>query len=999
MDFRMFGPVELWVGGRLVELGPAKQRCVAAALLWAPGQVVPLETLTDRIWGAHPPREARSTVYAHVNRLRGVLKPHFGGRAAIERRSGGYALNVAPEAVDWCRFRAALASARTSTAGRKELLREALAQWRGAPLAGVAGAWAADVRGGLEQQRIGAAVQWADLELADGAWEPVVGELRHLLDEHPLAEAVAERLIRALVSAGRSAEAVACYAEVRRRIVDELGVEPDSRLRALYQEILAEEPRVAVAAAPKWRGPRAHLDRLIGREAELGAVSDALARSRLVTITGAGGSGKTTLALHAAAEVARARWLDVLAVALAPLRSAAQAADALLELLEARAPVDADHWLAVEEAFPDGARLLVLDNCEHLAAELAGPIRGLLAARPRLSVLVTSRQPLGIAGEALLPLAPLPEPHAVELFAERAAQADPELRVDADFLDVAGEICRRLDGLPLALELAASRVRTFPVAELAARLGTDMDLLLRTTGSDDDRHATLTAAVDWSYRDLDEAEKVLLARLSTFPGGFRPADAEAVCAAPPLCGKEIAGLLTTLVDRSLVQPYQAERGRRLRLLEMIRAFAHRRLLAFGDAEATAHRHVDHWLTVARRIDALDAYWDRVDELRGLAPDIENLFRCLEFGDANGRAAEVAEIVALTFELWYLLPAHLTRGQLWLDRALRTTATEPATRALLRFHHALRLGFDGANEANIAVMSEVVADLRRYRPRELWEARANMITARSLLLDPVVLEEIPEVVVEALVSDREESLIVLSAASSALLGWGYYDEANELCDSYVRRAIVLDRPESPVQQSIRIEALLGRGDWETARSLATRLHGELPDVPHAAEHQGPLRALAFTYLAGGEVERAARLVSETMAWLATVPRAVASRYSVLEVLHADLLRRRGELKSAVEVLRAVLDRDDGQDRSRLTGVLVAALIARDRGDTRDADRLARLWDGLRHGRGLPEPLGFTGQLDGLGLGGPPLEPLPTDVRAGIAEAAAYCAQGSRKISAH
>ncbi|MCP3800914.1 AAA family ATPase [Allokutzneria sp. A3M-2-11 16] len=1006
MDFRMFGPVELWTGGRLVELGPAKQRCVVAALLWTPGQVVPLETLTDRLWGAHPPREARSTIYAHLTRLRGVLRPHFGEHAPIERRSGGYALNVAPEAVDWCRFRSALATARTTTSGRKELLRDALAQWRGTPLAGVPGAWATDVRSGLEQQRIGAAVQWADLELADNAWEPVVGELRHLLDEHPLAEAVAERLIRALVSAGRSAEAVACYAEVRRRIVDELGVEPDSRLRALHQEILAAES-VVVVAPPRWRGPQAHLDRLIGRQAELDAVSEALARSRLVTITGAGGSGKTTLALHAAAEISRARWLDVLAVTLAPLRTATQAADALLELLEARAPSDADHWAAVEESIPDCPQLLVLDNCEHLATDLAGPVRRLLAARPRLVVLTTSRQPLGIAGETLFPLAPLavpkagepidPDNPAIALFVERASQADPELRVDAAFLDVAGEICRRLDGLPLALELAASRVRTFPVIELAARLGTDMDLLLRTTGSDDDRHATLTAAVDWSYRDLDEAEKVLLARLSTFPGGFRPADAEAVCAFPPLCRMEIAGMLGTLVDRSLVQPYQVVRDRRLRLLEMIRVFAHRRLLAFGDAEATGHRHVDHWLAVAARIDALKVYLDRANALRELAPDIENLFRCWEFGHANGRAVDVAEIIARTFELWYALPAHLTRGQRWLDRALRTPDTRPETRALLRFHHALRLGYDGDNQANVVVMSEIVADLRRYRPREHWEARANLITARNLLMDPGVLEEIPPAVAEALESDLEDALIVLSAASSALVAWGHYAEASELCDAYLSRAEVIGRPESPIQQAIRIEALLGQGERETARSLAARLHSELGDVRHAAEHQGPRRALAFAYLAVGEIDRATRLVAETMAWLSTVPRSVATRYAVLEILHADLLRRRGEPEAALAALRSVLDRPDQQDQLRLTAVLVAAMIARDLGDTDAADRLARRWDGLRRERGLPVPLGFTDQLDGLDLTRP--LPAPADVRAGVAEAAEYCAQGSRKDSAH
>lgn len=475
MDFRILGPVELWAAGTQIDIGPPRQRSVLAILMLSPGRAVPVSTLIDQLWGTEPPEQARNTLYSYVARLRAVLRQAAGPDTpgTVRRTAGGYLLDVDPLAVDCHRFRQLMERSRLAGTDqqRTALVRDALAQWRGQPLAGLAGSWVEQTRHSLEQQRINAAVEWAELAMATGGHAEVIDRMHELMAEHPLAEALATQLVRALHRAGRSAEALDVYGITRERLLSELGAEPGKRLRSTYQEVLrataapaepiarptaelAIEPATEPAEVPQpaWHGLRPHLARLIGRADECARLENLLRQERLVTVTGTGGCGKTALALHVAQRVARRDGIPVLALALAPMTSAEQAARALYTTIrpaddaedvdaadtaDTSGPTRADRgqgdpMLAVERALGTRPWLLVLDNCEHLAGEVAGLASRLLGHGPTITVLATSRQPLSLTDEAVFALAPLAVPAAgqpadlsfpaAELFIQRVRQ-------------------------------------------------------------------------------------------------------------------------------------------------------------------------------------------------------------------------------------------------------------------------------------------------------------------------------------------------------------------------------------------------------------------------------------------------------------------------------------------------------------------------------------------------------------------------------------------------
>ncbi|MCD9876688.1 BTAD domain-containing putative transcriptional regulator [Streptomyces guryensis] len=549
MRFGILGPLEARTDdGAPVDPGGPRPRALLTLLLLDAGRSVSTHRLIDGLYGAEPPTRAANALQSQISRLRRRLAPH----AEIEATSTGYRIVTPPDTVDALRFEQLAAQART-VAGDHRLaaaqLREALALWRGPALPDLPDAHAEAAR--LDEIRLAAVQDRIEADLALGGGPELVPELRALLSAHPLSERMYGQLMRALHAGGRPAEALTVYEDARRTLADELGADPSRELSALHLELLQ-------GCEPERRRLPVQLTRFVGRESELHRIADLLADARLATITGPGGAGKTRLAIEAAN-----RHTDVCFVELAPLTDGKQIPYAVLTALGVREgfrTATADSTDRLLAALEERRLLVVLDNCEHLVEEAARTAALLLASCPGVRVLATSRESLGITGEVLVPVPPLPPELAVRLFADRARAVRPGFEAHAR---VPG-ICAALDGLPLAIELAAARLRTLTPDELADRLDDRFRVLSRGDRSKAPRHRTLRAVVEWSWDLLDEEERELARRLTVFSGGATLEAVEAVCALP-----YPEDVLASLVEKSFLEVSEG----RYRMLETIRAFA------------------------------------------------------------------------------------------------------------------------------------------------------------------------------------------------------------------------------------------------------------------------------------------------------------------------------------------------------------------------------------------------------------------------------------------
>ncbi|HET6989561.1 MAG TPA: BTAD domain-containing putative transcriptional regulator, partial [Kribbella sp.] len=580
MRFGVLGPVRAWTDdGQAVRIPDRKVRALLADLLLHAGRPVAAPTLIDDLWGDELPVNPTATLQTRVSQLRRALDDaEPGARNLVQTSPAGYLINVAAEAVDSGRFRALATRARqTGTARmRAATLADALRLWRGPAYADVAAdAFARAAIDRLDEERLAVQEAYAEARFVLGEFEELVAELAELVARNPLRQRLRAVQLKALHQAGRQAEALASYAELRDRLRDELGLDPNAELVALRQSILTEEP--AAPTHPKTNLPAA-VTELIGRDAAVDEVVAQLEASRLVTLTGPGGVGKTSLALAAARRVTA---LDgVWMIDLATLDPGADAG-AVSELVDATIERGADV-------------LVVLDNCEHVVEASAQVATGLMRDWPGVRILATSREPLAVAAEHRHPVPPLALPvvgrdaadsAAVQLFVARAEAADPRFRLTSDNTEVVVALCQRLDGLPLALELAASRVGAMDVRDLVDRF----DDRYRQRGLPD-RQQTLSAMVEWSWDLLGDREQAVLRRLAPHPGGCTLAAAEAVCAGDDVPVAEVAELLSRLVDRSLVVRVDGTSGSRYRLLETVRAFCLQRLEEAGEIEAVRRRY-------------------------------------------------------------------------------------------------------------------------------------------------------------------------------------------------------------------------------------------------------------------------------------------------------------------------------------------------------------------------------------------------------------------------
>ncbi|AZM55766.1 AfsR/SARP family transcriptional regulator [Streptomyces sp. WAC 01529] len=583
MRFGILGPLDIRSpDGVPLDPGGPRPRALLTLLLLEAGHAVSVERLTDGLYGDEPPAGAANALQSQVSRLRKRLG------LEIEAVPTGYRLAVSPEDIDLHRFerlaregRRALGSGDHPRAAA--LLREALGLWRGQALADLP--YAPGLVARLDELRLAAVQDRVEADLALGGGPGLVPELRELITAHPLSERLRAQLMQALHAAGRPAEALTAYEDARRALADALGAVPSAELSALHLELLqGQEPA-------RQRGVPAQLTRFIGRGDELARIGALLAEARLVTLTGPGGAGKTRLAVEAARALP-----DVCYVELAPLTDGAQVMYAILTALGVRDGFRAaagDTTDRLLSALHGREPLLVLDNCEHLIDEAARVAGLLLAACPGVRVLATSREGLGITGEVLWPVPPLAAGPAARLFADRAAAVRPDL----EGLGAGGgerlvsEICAALDGLPLAIELAAARLRTLTLDDLAARLGDRFRLLSRGDRTKAPRHRTLHAVVEWSWELLDDEERKLARRLTVFSGGATPEAVEAVCGIP-----YPEDLLASLGEKSFLEVT----GRRFGMLRTIHAFCARHLAEAGEEDRLRAAHAAYFLDLAEQ---------------------------------------------------------------------------------------------------------------------------------------------------------------------------------------------------------------------------------------------------------------------------------------------------------------------------------------------------------------------------------------------------------------
>jgi predicted ATPase/DNA-binding SARP family transcriptional activator len=680
LDFRLLGPLEIRAGGEPLPLGGAKQRALIGVLLVHANEAVSTDRLIDALWSVRPPETAKTALQGYIRQLRDILEPERQRRVGelLATTPAGYLLRVEDGALDRDRFQALARKGHTALAGKQarqaaELHRSALELWRGPALAEFAyEAWAQGEAERLEEQRLVCLEERIEADLELGLHAELVGELEALIAEHPLREHLRRLLMLALYRSGRQADALDIYQQARMVLTDELGIDPSPELRQLEAAILRQDEALAspaVAAPPTTKLPTPPT-RLVGRQRELAEVGKLLSRegTRLLTLTGPGGSGKTRLALALAERFAGHYRDGAWFVSLAPVSAPELLLPTVAATLEVSEQPERSLAETLAAALSEKELLLVLDNLEHLLA-VTPALAELLAGCPQLTMLATSRSPLRLAAEQEYAVPPLAEEEAIELFFACARAHDPALNGSVDS-KAGAEIVRRLEGLPLALELAAARVRLLGLDGLRDRL--DQALPLLTGGPRDSpaRQQTLRATIEWSDRLLGDEEQAALARISVFAGGFGIDAAEEVADAS-------LDTLEALTSQSLLR---VRSPGRFWLLHVIREYAAERLAESGDSAAVRERHATWILQLALVAEHELTGPEQVRWAARLETEHDNVRAALAWVLENAPTVAL-EIAGAIWRFWYL-HGYFSEGRSWLDQALAAAPPDapPVSRA-------------------------------------------------------------------------------------------------------------------------------------------------------------------------------------------------------------------------------------------------------------------------------------------------------------------------------
>lgn len=929
-----------------VPISGARLRALLIRLALDAGRGVSVGALTDALWNEEPPDGAANALQTLVSRLRRAL----GGPDLVTATPGGYALAVPAAAVDAARFESLARTGRGHLAAgdaeaARRTLQEALALWRGPALADVAGApFAVLAAARLDDLRLAAVCDRVDAGLRLGRPGETVPELETLAAEYPLREDVAALLIKALYAAGRQADALAAYDRIRTELADQLGIDPSKSLADVHLAVLRNDPALAptrepaaghgVPAAVQTPAPppnrlsnlRSSLTSFVGRTEEVTRIGKLLDGSRLVTLVGPGGAGKTRLAGEATARLldrnpgagvtADGAWL----VELAPVTDPAEVTQAVLTALgpretrviardqQTQGPRDA---LARLAEILGGKRIVViLDNCEHLLDAAAGLAEHLLGRCPGLRMIATSREPLGILGENVYPIPPLGQPHtgcpvadalafpAIRLFADRAAAVCPDFALtDANVADVV-QICHRLDGLPLAIELAAARLRTLPVHLVASRLDDRFRLLTGGNRTAMPRHQTLRSVVAWSWELLDDAERDLAERLSVFPGGICadsaasvypmslvsqtpsahspahvPAAGPAVPAAPipvpapPASRDDIYDLLSALVDKSLLQPVGAgpEGEPRYRMLETIREYGVERLAEAGTIGQVRRAHAHYFRDLT---EAAEPHLRRREQLIWLArltAERDNILAALRFA-ADDRDADTAVRIAAALTSYWVLGGQHAEGMDWLGTVIAVEGQSPPEGfAICRIYYA------------------ITSILNHQQWSELSQIRAELDAALS---GPAANSTHPLITLaQVLVPMIENNLEAMNATMTRVLPGA---------DPWVAATLHL----------LRGMAAENYGDLAVQRADLAEAHARFEALGERWGLAATLNGLASIAISAGETEEALRLHDEALSLMREIN--ATDDADQTQMVRATLMARLGDVDQARELLEGILE---------------------------------------------------------------------------------------------
>ncbi|MFF0265797.1 BTAD domain-containing putative transcriptional regulator [Kribbella sp. NPDC004536] len=756
----MLGPLAMWAAdGTPLDIRGVRLRGLLARLALSAGRPVSVETLVDGLWGSEAP--SANALQSLVSRLRASL-PATESSISVQSGPAGYTLTIGPDCVDALQFEELVRRGRALLTSDPEqahvLLTQADKLWRGEALTDLRDIpFAAVEADRLTELRMAGAEDLAEAAVSCGQARDRIADLEHLAATHPLRERVHELLIRALYADGRQAEALTAYERIRTTLADELGADPGSRLRDLHVSVLRGDavdptPKSTAIPAPAPSAPRSNLraplTSFVGRRDDVAELKRLLSNgTRLVTMVGPGGAGKTRLATETGRTLVDQSGDGIWFVELAPLGDAADVAPAVLSTLGAsefvdlaparfapkHIPTSRAATQRLVEVIGDRRILLVFDNCEHLVQEVAGLVDSLLASCPRLRVLTTSREPLSIPGEHLHPVGPLGLPPedtvpddypAMQLFVDRARAVRPDFQLTDANRQAVAEICRRLDGMPLAIELAAARLRALTPPQIVDRLADRFRLLTSGSRTALPRHQTLRAVVEWSWDLLDPDEQAVARRLSLFSGGATLDAAEQICSDATIPAESVLGVLASLVDKSLVEAAADERSVRYRMLETVRAYGAEQLNASGEYDRFRRAHTAYFSRMLRKARPKLRTGEQIEWIARLTADNENLIDALRTAIDTRSARIAVQMVAVLGEYWTMSgrPAEAVN---WMQAALAVPGpTVPLDKAEALY--LLALGRMSTSEDAAKSFQQAIRGLATVR----WMTRKHRILVDS-----------------------------------------------------------------------------------------------------------------------------------------------------------------------------------------------------------------------------------------------------------------------------
>jgi predicted ATPase/DNA-binding SARP family transcriptional activator len=951
VQIRILGSFEVQTdAGVFADVPGTRLRGLLIALALEPGHVVPKATLVDWIWGERPPSEAANALQRLVSRLRKALPDGL-----IDGQPDGYRLTVEPDAVDAVRFERLVGQARADSDPRRVgLLREALALWRGAAMQGVvqeSAAFNAAVTR-LEGLRLTALEDRFDAEVGLGHGGELVTELTDLVAAHPLRERLVAALMRTLVATGRDTEALLVYQRTREALAGELGVDPSPELSAVHVALLRGE--LGRREDGRKTNLRAELTSFVGRDADVAAIRELVAEHRLATLIGPGGSGKTRLATETACtllpDLPDGAWLVELA-AIGAGGDVAQSALAGLGLRDALLgeAQNAELTDRLVAAIREREALLILDNCEHVIESAAAFAHRVLGECQRLRILATSREPLGITGEALRLVEPLALPDAypsraemesspaVQLLRDRAGAVRRDFAVDARTLPTMVRVCRALDGMPLAIELAAARLRTMSIDQLACRLDDRFRLLTSGSRTALPRHQTLRAVIDWSWELLTAAERMVLRRLSVFSGGASLEAAERVCAGDEVEQEQVLELLTALAEKSLLLA-EGDGAPRYRMLGTIKEYAARRLAEAGESEVARVAHLTYFTELAETAEPHLRRSEQREWLAALEAEHGNFGAAMRAALAAGEAHAAMRLAAAAGWYWWL-GGHKAEGNELITAAIAIPGeVDDETRAMVYAFVVLFLGSGRGDEHQVA---EWIHEAHRLSKRI---KHGNPLLGFVAPLERMLQE--PDAFLSAFepLLDNEDPWV--RALARLLLGKmrNMAGQGGRDADAYLEAALaefraIGERWGISFALTELADRITVRGDfagaceyYEQAVAVVTEL-GASEDVIRMRSRQAQLY-----WLLGDEDSSAAAIAeaqrrAERVAW----PNALAE----LALAKAELARWRGnaqEARSQLGVARAMLG--DEAEQAHIRGVThdLLGYLADDLGEAR-AHRVA------------------------------------------------------------